>query len=52
MASTLPRDPVHSNHYVDYVIRYNFGGETGKMAVCPRPSKSRCRSDLTTTIST
>ncbi|OJJ77050.1 hypothetical protein ASPBRDRAFT_190388 [Aspergillus brasiliensis CBS 101740] len=28
MASTIPRDPVHSNHYVDYVIRYNFGGET------------------------
>ncbi|GLA12082.1 hypothetical protein AnigIFM62618_007215 [Aspergillus niger] len=27
MASTIPRDPVHSNHYVDYVIRYNFGGE-------------------------
>ncbi|RAK76549.1 anoctamin family protein [Aspergillus fijiensis CBS 313.89] len=25
MASTTPRDPVHNNHYVDYVIRYNFG---------------------------
>ncbi|RAL11947.1 anoctamin family protein [Aspergillus homomorphus CBS 101889] len=25
MASTIPRDPVHNNHYVDYVIRYNFG---------------------------
>ncbi|PYH87712.1 DUF590-domain-containing protein [Aspergillus ellipticus CBS 707.79] len=32
MASTVPPDPVHSNHYVDYVIRYHFGATDSSQA--------------------